>query len=189
MIHVISKEKAVERRTDVERNLMGQDYVFVGPEKPLDGQWSLTRTHVSLIKKMVCEGLDYIIVAEDDLLPSADFESYRDRIKEADDMKADVLLLGVCFARGHSRLTDTMYQARDFDGTQLVVYFNRIKGKLQRIEGNRNYCISHVLMSSFLNVKIAFPFCAYQKRYDDSMCTSDQNYRFREEDFIKYSIG
>lgn len=188
MIHVISLEKSLDRRYDVEKNLEGYEYKFVTPELPHDGQWSLTRTHISLIKKMILENEDYIIVAEDDLLPSDNFSNYLDRIVEANKMHADVLLLGVCWSKGHAEITETMYQANGFDGTQLVVYFNRIKTKLHRMETNRNYCISHVLMTSFLNIKIGFPFCAYQKKFDDAMCQSDYNFKYRESDFLKSKI-
>lgn len=177
-------ENALERRVDIKESLKHYKWKFVTPETPHNGQDSLRRTHISLIKKMIEEDLPYIIVAEDDLLPTEHFNTLFDRIEEADKTYSDVLLAGVCFGLNHIKLSDTLYRAKFFDGSQLIVYFNRIKYKMDYILNNHNITLTPVLMSSNLDIKIGFPFCTYQKKYEDSMCTMDAPFEFREKHFL-----
>lgn len=191
MINVIHKKIAIERGNDLKERLKDFDYKLVEPQQPLDGQWSLSRTHIALIKKAKAENMPYIIVAEDDLLPTDNIRNLPALIAEADELEADVLLAGVCFSHRHKKITETMYRGNTFDGTQLVVYFKRMYHRAEDMlnvytENGKHHAkaISPILTLMRFRTFIGFPFCAYQQRYADSMCQSVINFNYREDDFL-----
>lgn len=174
----------MERRVDRKKHIMNEfaDYYqfhihIIKAIEHARGVVGFWKTLIHILKFEINKNSPYTLVVQDDHLFTENFsvDSLVDSIRDADNIKADLLLGGVSWVQNVFRYKNNLFWVDNFTGAQFMIIFKRFYKKI--IESDlAQYDGVDLRLSSLSNNKfLIYPFISIQKDFGYSDITENNN--------------
>ena len=181
-VYIPNLPQRTERRASIIEQFDGRDLFninIVCPESDKTASNSLWRTFYQIVQKEKENGSVFFIFCEDDhVFTDAYSDAFLlDRIKEADEMGADLLSGGVSWMRDSLQVREHLFWIERFNGMQFTVVFKRFYDKILATEyvESQKYVTVSFLSSLSNSIFVMHPYMSVQKEFGYSDVTEKNN--------------
>ena len=181
-VYIPNLPQRTERRASITEQFDGKDLFDINlvcpvPDKTASN--SLWRTFCQIVQKEKESGSEFFIFCEDDhIFTDAYSDAFLlDRIREADEIDADLLLGGVSWMRDSLQVREHLFWMERFTGMQFTVVFKRFYDKILAIEydENKKYVTDSFLSILSDSIFVMHPYISVQKEFGYSDVTEKNN--------------
>lgn len=180
-IYILNMPQRQERRESVKKTFEGKDCFiphFVTPVNHPEPRVSHWLTFLNLTKEAKALGLDHFVFCEDDHVFTMHFDEklFFSILKEADHLKADILMGGVSWMATPIQVSDHLFWLEQFNGTQFVIVFNRFYDKILFSNWQESSVVTDFhLSANSENIFVMYPFISVQQDFGYSDVTPFNN--------------
>ncbi|NQX43431.1 glycosyl transferase, family 25 [Pedobacter steynii] len=172
------------KRTDRKAHILGQfkhrpefNVQLVKAILHENGALGLWQTVVHIIRDLVPQEDDYILICEDDhqFTDAYHKEILFNEIANAQKKGADVLLGGVSWFADALQIKDNLFWVDKFNATQFLIVFQGFYTKLLEAESIPGYTADQIIYERSENKFLIYPFISTQKEFGYSDATIKNN--------------
>lgn len=181
-VYIPNLPQRMERKKSITEQFEGKDLFDVNVVYPIPDKVasnSLWRTFFGVVEKESENGSDFFIFCEDDHVFTDEYTDafLLDRIKEADEIEADVLSGGVSWMRDALQVRDHLFWMERFNGMQFTVIYKRFYDKIlaTQYDETQKYVTDVFLSTLSDSIFVMFPYISVQKEFGYSDVTKKNN--------------
>lgn len=181
-VYIPNLPQRTERRKSITEQFEGKGLFYVHIVCPVSDKMasnSLWRTFCNIVQWEKKSGSEFFIFCEDDhVFTDAYSDAFLlDRIKEADEMGADLLSGGVSWMRDSLQVRENLFWIERFTGMQFTVVFKRFYDKILAIkyDENQKYVTDSFLSMLSDSIFVMHPYISVQKEFGYSDVTEKNN--------------
>jgi len=179
-VYVANLSARKERKENIYKEFKDRNefylHVVSAFEDPI-GAIGLWKTIQHIFKEWVNKEESFIILCEDDhqFTQKYDCHFLIERIKEAQEKNADVLLGGVSWFKDAIQVSENLFWVEKFSGLQFTIIFKKFYEKILSARFSETDVADHKISSLSDKKFIIFPFISTQKEFGYSDVTKRNN--------------
>lgn len=178
--YAINLEKRTERKIHLLRQFKNKkefDVKLVKAIETENGALGLWQTIIHIIKDLVQQDVDYILICEDDHQFTEHYSKdfLFDKITIAKEKKTDILIGGVSWFGNVLQIQDNLFWVDQFTGTQFIILFKDFYQKILNADFQNGDTADRVICALTENKLLIYPFISTQKEFGYSDATTKNN--------------